>query len=63
MTKNPYIKPNRRVIVNTNRRGMVHEPTCRWLIGALNAGSLNHDSYQDMRADKVPADKAHCSHC
>ena len=59
-----YPNPKRIVTVNTNRRGMIHEPTCKWLAGALSGGSWGtHSPYVDMRADRVPSNKSHCSHC
>ena len=51
------------VVVNTNPRGMVHEPTCRWLMGALNSGGLRQESYVRMPANLVPPGKKHCSRC
>jgi hypothetical protein len=56
-------KGTRTVVVNVNPRGMVHEPSCRWLIAALNAGGLNEASYKQMPANAVPPGKKHCSRC
>lgn len=51
------------VVVNMNPRGVVHESTCRWLLGVGNAGGLVRTNYIHMRADHVPVNKRHCSHC
>jgi len=54
---------SRIVIVNVNPGGVVHEPNCRWLTGAFNTGGLSSGSYREMRADRVPPGKRHCSYC
>ena len=56
-------KATRIVVVNTNPGGMVHEPTCRWLMGALKSGGLRQESYLRMPANLVPPEKKHCSRC
>lgn len=51
------------VEVNVNPRGMVHELTCRWLLGALDSGGLNPASYTTMPANQVPSGTKNCWRC
>jgi hypothetical protein len=51
------------VWVNMNRRGMVHDETCRWLIGPTGKVPPSPPYKLMTVTDAAKLGKRHCSHC